>query len=99
MRRSGSTPGPRRSLLTRRPIPDGYTINADWYPMTAAALAGHTVTLPESLAFRRVHPEQSMQTTIVDPSRVRWTIEEKARMADEARKLAPDVVRWWQHNH
>jgi len=105
----GSTSGLafRKSFLdTVGPIPEAdFPFGADFYLLSAGAIAGGGVTLPEPLTLRRVHSQQIVSRLSRDRTLMVAQVRQKASMAKHARNLArrfgtlPIVAAektWWQ---
>jgi glycosyltransferase involved in cell wall biosynthesis len=105
----GSTSGLafRQSFLqTLGPIPEAdFRFSADFYLLSAGAIAGGGVTLQEPLTLRRVHPQQIVKQLSQDREMMVRQARQKASMARHDRDLAqrfgtlPLVASeqtWWQ---
>jgi glycosyltransferase involved in cell wall biosynthesis len=105
----GSTSGLafRKSFLEALgPIPEAdFRFGADFYLLSAGAIAGGAMTLPEPLTLRRVHSQQINRRLSRDQSIMLAQVRQKASMAKHARSLATRfgtlriVAReetWWQ---
>jgi glycosyltransferase involved in cell wall biosynthesis len=105
----GSTSGLafRKSFLdTLGSIPEAdFRFGADFYLLSAGAIAGGGMTLPESLTLRRIHAQQIVKRLSRDRNTILAQVRQKASIARHAQDLAqrfgtlPAVASqetWWQ---